>query len=66
MQSPVRVSDDPHCRVLDLSDFFCPGNTCYAVIGGVHVYYDRDHVTRTYIRSLTPELIRRFKDLAML
>jgi hypothetical protein len=30
------------------------------VIGGAHVYFDRDHVSRTYIKSLVPLVSRRF------
>ncbi|MDQ4503246.1 acyltransferase family protein [Sinomonas sp. ASV322] len=66
MTAAVAAMNDKRARVLDLSDFFCPDSMCYAVIGGVHVYYDKDHVTRTYIRSLTPELIRRYAGLAVL
>jgi peptidoglycan/LPS O-acetylase OafA/YrhL len=66
MATAVATMNANRARVLDLSDLFCPGDTCYAVIGGAHVYFDRDHVTRTYIRSLTPELKRRFKVLNIL
>ncbi|MDQ0258384.1 acyltransferase family protein [Sinomonas atrocyanea] len=56
----VRALHDRRLGVLDLSDQFCPGATCYAVIGGAHVYFDRDHVSRTYIKSLVPLVSRRF------
>ncbi|MDN4612031.1 acyltransferase family protein [Arthrobacter burdickii] len=54
--------DSPMVKVLDLQDQFCPGGRCYSVVGGVHVYFDSNHVTSTYMRSLTPVLAQRFDD----
>ncbi|WP_052273845.1 acyltransferase family protein [Arthrobacter sp. L77] len=54
----------PDIRVIDLSDRFCPDDTCYAVIGGLHVYFDRDHVARSYVRSLIPAFAERFAAVA--
>jgi hypothetical protein len=47
-------------KVLDLSDQFCRDGRCYASIGGAHVYFDEDHITSTYMRSLIPALAERF------
>jgi peptidoglycan/LPS O-acetylase OafA/YrhL len=52
----------PNVRVLDLSDQFCDDQTCYAVIGGLQVYFDYDHAARSYIRSLIPVLAQRFNE----
>ncbi|OUM42776.1 acyltransferase family protein [Arthrobacter sedimenti] len=52
--------DSPMVKVLDLQDQFCPDGRCYSAIGGVHVYFDSNHVTSTYMRSLTPILAQRF------
>jgi len=41
---------------LDLTDSFCTGDRCPAVIGGVLVYRDRGHMTATYARSLADAL----------
>ena len=44
----------PATKFLDFSRFFCPDKLCPAVIGNVMVYKDDNHVTRTYMESLTP------------
>ena len=44
----------PATKFLDFSRFFCPDDLCPAVIGNVMVYKDDNHVTRTYMESLTP------------
>ncbi|MFJ6003162.1 acyltransferase family protein [Arthrobacter sp. NPDC092385] len=51
--------DSPMVEVLDLQDQFCPDGRCYSAIGGVHVYFDANHVTSTFMRSLTPVLAER-------
>ncbi len=43
--------------VVDLSDVYCPGEDCGAVIGGANVYRDKDHLTATWVSTLIP-LIR--------
>ena len=43
---------------VDLTNAICPRNPCAAVIGGVMVWRDGHHLTRTYVRSLTPRLQR--------
>ncbi|WP_458781640.1 acyltransferase family protein [Arthrobacter sp. D3-16] len=53
---------EPDVKVLDLTDQFCDEQTCYAVIGGLQVYFDYDHATRSYIRSLLPVLAQRFNE----
>jgi peptidoglycan/LPS O-acetylase OafA/YrhL len=44
----------PGVHVLDLTDRFCWDGTCKAVIGGVVVYRDTDHLTRTFAVTLAP------------
>ena len=46
----------PAVRVLDLTRWLCPGDTCPAVIGNTLVYSDTNHLGATYARSLTPYL----------
>ncbi|MBG6184499.1 peptidoglycan/LPS O-acetylase OafA/YrhL [Arthrobacter sp. CAN_A214] len=53
--------DEPGAKVIDLSDRFCPDDKCYAAIGGLHVFFDTDHVARSYIRSLVPLFSERFE-----
>ncbi|SDO15198.1 Peptidoglycan/LPS O-acetylase OafA/YrhL, contains acyltransferase and SGNH-hydrolase domains [Klenkia soli] len=37
---------------VDLTDRFCDADRCYAVIGGAQVYWDVNHMTALYSRSL--------------
>lgn len=53
---------NPRIEVLDLSDQFCDERTCHAVIGGLPVYYDTDHISRSYMHSLVPVLSDRFNN----
>lgn len=39
---------------LDMTDRFCDPQLCYAVVGGVPVYYDADHLNLEYVRMLRP------------
>ncbi len=55
--------EDVSVKVIDLSDQFCPDDRCYAAIGGLHVYYDNDHASGSYIRSLVPVLAARFQEV---
>jgi peptidoglycan/LPS O-acetylase OafA/YrhL len=41
---------------IDLDDWICPRAECAAVIGGVLVYRQGSHITKTYIESLAPRL----------
>lgn len=54
---------DGRVQVLDLTDSFCT-TTCSGVVGGVQVYYDTDHLTRSYSASLGPVLHRELTGLA--
>jgi len=46
----------PGAHLIDLTNAICPRNPCAPVIGGVLVWRDDDHLTRTYVQSLTPRL----------
>jgi hypothetical protein len=59
----ARAMNSPKIKVLDLSDQFCDEQTCHAVIGGLPVYYDTDHISRSYMHSLSPVLARRFNEV---
>jgi hypothetical protein len=41
-------------ELLDLTDNICPTDRCPAVIGGVIIYRDGNHLTATYARTLGP------------
>ncbi|MFT3877603.1 MAG: acyltransferase family protein [Propioniciclava sp.] len=49
----------PDVSAVDLTDLFCDETTCYPVVGGLPVYYDRDHITRTFGLSMAPILASR-------
>jgi hypothetical protein len=62
-KSALRVTENvtaaeglPGAHHADLNDAICPGDRCAAVIGGVLVYRDTNHVTATYAASLAPRL----------
>jgi len=46
----------PGVQVIDLTDAFCDAERCYAVVGGVVVYADHNHISGSYSRSLMPYL----------
>lgn len=46
---------------IDVADEFCDDQRCYGVVGGVPVYFDRDHLNRRYAVSLLPFLDSRIK-----
>jgi len=55
----VRNAHDPAIRLIDLTPYFCRQDKCYAVIGGVNVYFDANHLNRRYAELLGPELGRQ-------
>jgi peptidoglycan/LPS O-acetylase OafA/YrhL len=48
----------PGAELVDLTDFYCDEDKCPVVIGGVNVYYDNNHLTVTYAKTLAPYLYR--------
>lgn len=50
-------------HLIDQSDAICPGDPCAPVVGGVLVWRDDDHLTRTYVQSLTPRLQAQLRPL---
>lgn len=51
----------PNTKFLDFTDYLCDDTICPAVIGNVIVYKDDNHITRTYMETLTPTFEREFK-----
>jgi hypothetical protein len=43
-------------RVVDMSDYFCDDDQCYALIGGLPVNFDERHLSRSYSASLATGL----------
>lgn len=52
--------------LIDMTDGFCTDGTCPAVVGGVMVYRDDDHMSATYSRTLAPSLHERLTDAGVL
>jgi peptidoglycan/LPS O-acetylase OafA/YrhL len=48
----------PGAKVVDLTRFYCDEEKCPVVIGGVNVYFDNNHLTVTYAKTLAPFLYR--------
>jgi peptidoglycan/LPS O-acetylase OafA/YrhL len=46
------ATGNPGVELLDLTRWICPAESCPAVIGGVVVYRDGNHLTATYARTL--------------
>ncbi|MEP7370170.1 MAG: acyltransferase family protein, partial [Dermatophilaceae bacterium] len=46
-------------NLVDLSDYFCDKQRCYAVVGGASVYFDYDHMSTQFSASLASALLRR-------
>jgi hypothetical protein len=49
--------DPERIRLLDLTDHFCDDVTCYAVVGDAIVYWDLDHMSAQFSRTLAPYLL---------
>ncbi|QOT16466.1 acyltransferase family protein [Paenarthrobacter sp. YJN-5] len=53
----VRAADnDPKIDLIDLSKAFCTAEKCPAIIEGILVYRDNNHLTATYARTLHKHL----------
>jgi peptidoglycan/LPS O-acetylase OafA/YrhL len=50
--------------IVDLSANFCDDSFCYPAVGGLVAYWDRAHLTRTFVGTLEPDLFRQL-DSAM-
>jgi hypothetical protein len=51
-------------QVIDLKRFQCSVHRCFAVVGGVLVHQDIDHLTREFATTLGPYLLRAFNHLS--
>lgn len=52
--SAARGNTDVH--LVRTKEWFCPGDTCPAVIGNILVYRDQQHLTTLYAQSLAPRI----------
>lgn len=56
LTSAARASDSPLVRRVNLNRFLCTDTVCPAVIGGIIVYADYNHLTSSFSRTLAPYL----------
>ncbi|MFJ4044817.1 acyltransferase family protein [Microbacterium sp. NPDC089987] len=52
----AEAANSEDVELLDLTDRFCDDASCYAVVGGIPVYYDADHLNLEYVRMLRPQM----------
>ena len=59
--SPLAGLADAHPRIaqVQLNDMICPDRQCQPTVGNVHVYWDDNHLTPTYVETLAPVFIER-------
>ena len=41
-------------QLIDLTDTYCDAEACRSVVGGASIYRDRDHMTDTWISTMSP------------
>ena len=59
----VRLVNSPMTQLIDFTDVFCGAEKCEAVIGGVIVGRDQDHLTNTFTKTLAPYIEVEIKRL---
>jgi capsular polysaccharide biosynthesis protein len=50
--------DSADVGVADFTNAICDAETCHAVVGGVVVYVDDDHLTETFADTMAPQLLQ--------
>ncbi|MPY80091.1 MAG: acyltransferase family protein [Actinophytocola sp.] len=56
-----RMDIPPNVRFVDLSDLYCDDYVCPPIIGNVRVYRDENHITQTYMSTMSPMVEKRVK-----
>jgi peptidoglycan/LPS O-acetylase OafA/YrhL len=56
VKDAVRAVDADNITTVDLNDHICGPTTCLGVTGGVVTYFDANHLTATYARTVAPYL----------
>jgi peptidoglycan/LPS O-acetylase OafA/YrhL len=62
----VEKLNSPKTRIADFTNTYCDSKICKAVIGGVIVNRDENHLTNTFARTLAPYLEKEIRDLLAL
>lgn len=50
---------DQGAVMVDLKDLYCPYGMCSPVVGNIYVYFDDNHVSKTYGRTMAQEVFQR-------
>jgi peptidoglycan/LPS O-acetylase OafA/YrhL len=61
----VAAADLEGVSVVDLTDYFCTGETCHSVIGNVLAYADGNHMTSVYAQTLAPTVSAELEVLGL-
>jgi peptidoglycan/LPS O-acetylase OafA/YrhL len=62
----VAAARTPGAELVDLTRFYCDQRKCPVVVGGVNVYFDNNHLTVTFARTLAPYLHGELTDRGLL
>jgi peptidoglycan/LPS O-acetylase OafA/YrhL len=57
LSAGVALAASDRIQLVDFTDHFCDEQRCYAAVGGSIVYYDADHLTGQFARTLAPFLL---------
>ncbi|MDX6254029.1 MAG: hypothetical protein QOJ11_363 [Frankiales bacterium] len=52
----AKAAEEAGAKIMDTSEWFCTKTTCPPVVNDIVVFKDDNHLTKTYIDYLTPEL----------
>lgn len=55
----------PGIHFLDFTSLFCVEDSCPPIIGNIYVYMDTNHLTKTYLNSLSSEFAKKFMALPL-
>ncbi len=53
---------DQGAVMVDLKDLYCPDGMCSPVVGNIYVYFDDNHVSKTYGTTMAQKVFRRAID----
>ncbi|MFF0903944.1 UNVERIFIED_CONTAM: acyltransferase family protein [Kocuria sp. CPCC 205316] len=56
------VAELPRVTMVDMGDLICPDGTCAPVVGNVFTYWDNNHLTVEYVRTLAPLFAERVEE----
>jgi len=57
----IAARETPGVGVIDLTDILCDQTKCHDVVGGLIVYFDTEHLTSAFSKTLASELATRIE-----